>query len=140
MDVDHAQTELGSLMDMDDITRVFIVEDEVIIAFDMSDMLESLGFEVVGPAVNLEAAKVLAAEEEIDAAFLDVNLGANKTSQPVADILRERKIPFIFVTAYDANQIEFRTTDDRVLRKPVTGKEMLSTLRQVLPDREKTGE
>ena len=119
-----------------DIQRVFIVEDEVIIAFDMADMLENLGFEIVGPAVNLEKAKVMAAEEEIDAAFLDVNLGSDKTSQPVASILRDRGIPFIFVTAYDATQIEFRTSDDRVLRKPVTGKEILNTLRQVLPQHE----
>ena len=119
-----------------DIQRVFIVEDEVIIAFDMADMLENLGFEIVGPAVNLEKAKVMAAEEEIDAAFLDVNLGPDKTSQPVASILRDRGIPFIFVTAYDATQIEFRTSDDRVLRKPVTGKEMHNTLRQVLPQHE----
>ena len=92
------------------------------------------------PSLRLEDAKELARREEIDAAFLDVNLGRGDTSQPVVEILRERGIPYAFVTAYDANQITFRLSDDRVLRKPVTSEGMLKTLRSVLPHLEKRDE
>ena len=122
---------------MEALKRILIVEDEVLVALDMTDILEDLGFEVVGPAVHQEDAVALAREAEIDAGFLDVNLGENKTSQPVAVILRERKIPFIFVTAYDASQVTFRTSDEQILRKPVTSSDMLATLREVLPNYEK---
>ena len=122
---------------MEALKRILIVEDEVLVALDMTDILEDLGFEVVGPAVHQEDAVALAREAEIDAGFLDVNLGENKTSQPVAVILRERKIPFIFVTAYDASQVTFRTSDERILRKPVTSSDMLASLREVMPNYEK---
>ncbi|WP_338503576.1 hypothetical protein V6R86_08145 [Sphingomonas kaistensis] len=54
----------------------------------------------------------------------------------MAEILRQRGIPFIFVTAYDASEISFRVSDERVLKKPVTGDEMLGALRTVLPHHE----
>ena len=113
--------------------RIFIVEDEVMLAFEMTDTLEDLGFEVVGPSVHLEDAKDKAREHEIDVAFLDVNLGANKTSKPVAQILRDRDIPFVYITAYDPDQISFLTEDDRVVKKPISGTKLLSALRTLLP-------
>lgn len=120
----------------DRIHKIFIVDDEVLVAMDMSDLLERMGFEVVGPAVHQEQAVAIARTEAIDAAFLDVNLGENKTSQPIAEILRDRDIPFIFVTAYTADEVTFRLSDERVLKKPVTSAEMLASLRAVLPERE----
>lgn len=119
-----------------EITNVFVVEDEVFVAYEMNDMLEELGFEVVGPALNAEDAQRLARTAEIDAAFLDVNLGGGKTSEPTAMILRERGVPFVFVTAYTPDQITFRTSTDEVLEKPVTSKKIYETLKAVLPDLE----
>ena len=118
--------------------RIFVVEDEALIAFDMTDLLEELGFTIVGPSLRLEDAMDLAQKEAIDAAFLDVNLGNGDTSQPVVEILRERGVPYAFITAYDASQVTFRLPDDRILRKPVTGQKMLTTLRTVLPNLERT--
>ena len=112
---------------------IYIVEDEFLVAFEMSDTLEDLGFEVVGPSVHLEDAELIAKTADIDAALLDVNLGGGKTSKPVVEILRRRGIPFVFVTAYDESQITFRLPNDKVLRKPVTSREMLGALRKALP-------
>ena len=116
--------------------RIFVVEDEVLVAFEMTDVLEDLGFDVVGPSVHLDDAKAKAREGRIDVAFLDVNLGAGKTSKPVVDILKERGIPYVFITAYDAHQISFLGSDDRVVKKPVTGPKLLDALRRVYPDLE----
>ena len=113
--------------------RIFIVEDEVMVAFEMTDTLEDLGFEVVGPSVHLDDAKEKAREGEFDVAFLDVNLGAGKTSRPVADILREREIPFVFITAYNPDQITFLDDKDEVVRKPVSSDKLLTALRPVWP-------
>jgi two-component SAPR family response regulator len=116
--------------------NIFIVEDEVVVAFEMTDLLEDIGFNVVGPSIHLEDAKVKAREGEIDIAFLDVNLGQNKTSKPVADILRERGIPFVYITAYDPEQISFLGPDDRVVKKPVSSDKLIETLRRVYPNLE----
>ncbi|MEM7497146.1 MAG: response regulator [Pseudomonadota bacterium] len=113
--------------------RIFIVEDEVVVAFEMTDTLEDLGFEVIGPSIHLEDAKEKARAEDIDIAFLDVNLGSKKTSKPVAEILRERGIPFVFITAYDPEQVSFLGPDDRVVRKPISSDKLLATLRKIWP-------
>ena len=107
--------------------NIFIVEDEVVVAFEMSDLLEDIGFNVVGPSIHLEDAKEKARDGDIDIAFLDVNLGRNKTSKPVADILRERGIPFVF---------SFLGPDDRVVKKPVSSQKLIETLRRVYPSLE----
>ena len=62
-----------------------------------------------------------------------MNLGPNKTSKPVADILRERGIPFVFITAYDADQISFLGPEDRVVKKPVSSEKLVETLRRLYP-------
>ena len=116
--------------------RIFIVEDELIVAFEMSDLLEDLGFEVVGPSVHLEEAKNRARNDDIDIAILDVNLGAGKTSKPVKDILDDRGIPYVFITAYDTDQITFVDETDRVMKKPVTSNQLLAALRKAYPDAE----
>ena len=123
-----------------EIIRVFVVEDEVFVAYEMNDMLEELGFEVVGPALNAEDAQRIARTAEIDAAFLDVNLGGGKTSEVTSKILRERGVPFVFVTAYTPDQITFRTSEDEVLEKPVTSKKVYETLKTVLPHLESVPE
>ncbi len=114
--------------------RVFIVEDEVLVAFEMTDTLEDMGFEVVGPSVHLLAAEKKAMTSDIDVAFLDVNLGRGQTSEPIAKILRKRDIPFVYITAYNRSQIPFLQEDDSLLQKPVSSDQILDALRQVLPD------
>lgn len=116
--------------------KIFVLEDEVLIAFEMCDILEDLGFEIVGPSVHLQDAEHRARNDQIDAAFLDVNLGGGDTSKPVAEILRDRGVPFVFITAYDRNEITFVLPDERVVRKPITSGKLLETLQSVLPDRE----
>lgn len=112
--------------------RIFIVEDEVLVAFEMSDTLSDMGFKVVGPSVHLSDAEDRAKTASIDIAFLDVNLGSGKTSEPVARILRERGIPFVYITAYDRSQIAFASKDDRILQKPVSSHQILEILRDIL--------
>ena len=115
----------------DTVRRVFIVEDEIMVAFEMVDLLEDMGFQIVGPSIRLEDAKSIAKKQDIDVAFLDVNLGSGATSQPVAETLRARGIPFVFITAYDRNQINFVAPDDKVLKKPVSRDILARTLAEV---------
>jgi CheY-like chemotaxis protein len=77
------------------------VEDEYLVALLVGDMLEQLGFEVVEIAPNLQAATAAAETGEFDVAILDVNLNGS-LSNPVAEILAGRRIPFIFATGYGA--------------------------------------
>ncbi|TGN42985.1 response regulator [Paracoccus liaowanqingii] len=98
--------------------RVLIVEDEMLIAMDMEDMLAEMGFEVVGPAPCLERGMELARREAFDMAVLDINL-AGRTSFPIADILRERGIPFLFATGYGVAGLLEKYVGTTTLQKPV---------------------
>ena len=53
------------------------------------------------------------------------------------EILRERKVPYAFITAYDFDQVFFRLPDDTILKKPVTSDKLLKTLRDDLPHLER---
>jgi CheY-like chemotaxis protein len=76
--------------------RILIVDDEPMIAMLAQEWLEDLGHEPVGPALDLQTALNLA-NEPIDAAILDVSLGAGK-SYEIARLLRDRTIPFAFAS------------------------------------------
>ena len=58
--------------------RILVVDDEVIIADDLSNTLTKLGYEVLEPALNYNEAIKTFDEEPIDLVVLDINLGTKK--------------------------------------------------------------
>src|SRR5262249_7782790 len=98
--------------------RIVLVEDEILVAMMMRDIMGELGFEVLGPFARLSEAMVAAVHEDIDAGIIDVNLGGEFV-YPVADVLVARNIPFVFVTGYGVESIESRFAGVPVIKKPV---------------------
>jgi DNA-binding response OmpR family regulator len=96
--------------------RVLLVEDESLVAALAEDILLDAGCEVM-LAMDLKEALVLAADERIELAILDVNLGAAR-SYPVAEILRKRAVPFIFATGYGRVGLDEAYRDTPVVQKP----------------------
>jgi CheY-like chemotaxis protein len=112
--------------------RVLIVEDETLVSMLMEDILMDFGCIVVGPAARLEDALTKAREEEsLDIALLDVNL-AGKRSFPVADILAERGVPFIFVSGYGEQALEPPHQNRPVLQKPFSPEAIAEIIANVL--------
>ena len=111
--------------------RILVVEDEPIVALSLQDMLDDLGFEVVGPAFRAAAALELARSEAIDAAILDVNM-AGETSYGVAEALRSRSIPYLFATGYGRQGLEPGHEDTFVLQKPYREAQVASALEALL--------
>jgi len=83
--------------------RLLVVEDEYLIAADLTASLESLGVEVIGPAASVEEALSFIENNggRLDGAVLDINL-RNERVYPVADALTALGVPFVFTTGYDA--------------------------------------
>ncbi len=75
--------------------KVLIVEDEVLIALDLVDIVCSAGASHVGPATSVHQALGFLDSQEITAAILDVNLG-KEDSLEVACRLHAAGIPFIY--------------------------------------------
>jgi CheY-like chemotaxis protein len=98
--------------------RVLVVEDEALVAFALEEMLSEFGYDVVGPAPNVQAAMKLVGAEKIDAAILDVNLGG-ETIEPVANALAQAGVPFVFTTGYtSASALPPGFKDRPALNKP----------------------
>lgn len=99
-------------------SRMFLVEDEPLIAMAIKDMLVELGFEVVGPYNKVSEAFAAVSNHDVNAAILDVNLGG-ELIYPVAECLMVKGVPFVFTTGYGAEAIDDRFASYRVLQKPI---------------------
>lgn len=97
--------------------RVLVVEDEVIVGMLVEDMLQELGYEVAALSTHLDQAVELARDIDIDFAVLDLNLNG-RLSYPVADVLRQRALPFIFATGYGAKILVPPYAGTPTLQKP----------------------
>lgn len=78
-----------------EIPRILIMEDEFIVALDLSDMTQDLGFEVEGPYATIAEGTRAVAHHRPDAAILDVQLADGEVF-PLADILMQLGVPIIF--------------------------------------------
>lgn len=114
-------------MAMDRARRVLVVDDEVLIAMLLGDMLEDLGCEVVGPALHLDAAMTMARDEAFDWAILDISLEGTP-SFPVAEVLLARKTPFVFASGYGAAVAGSGFEHVPVIQKPFSMAQLSSAL------------
>jgi CheY-like chemotaxis protein len=97
--------------------RVLLVEDEIMVALLLEEMLAELDFEVVGPVARLDRAVEMAQLQALDLALLDVNLNGKET-YPVAEALAAREIPLVFVTGYGRGTLRAPYRDRPTLQKP----------------------
>jgi DNA-binding response OmpR family regulator len=98
--------------------RILIVEDDLMIAMLIEDMLADLGHVVAGVAGTVaEGTAMVEAVQSPEAAILDINLGGESVF-PLADTLRARGVPMIFSTGYADAGLREADRDSQVLRKP----------------------
>ncbi len=123
-----AADELGGL-------RVLIVEDEMLVAMLLEDMLEELGCVSVGVAPTVsQALSAIHESRELDAAILDVNLGGEKVF-PVADRLTSDGVPFAFSTGYAPSDLAQRYPGSPLLHKPYPPEALARALSDLRPGR-----
>jgi len=114
---------------------ILIVEDEFLVGQAIENGVRSRGWDVAGPADELSAVVALAREARLDAAVLDVNVGG-RLVWPVAAVLRERGVPFLFLTGYSQSQVthpDFGTAP--TLGKPFSERDLLAHIARLLEAR-----
>lgn len=108
--------------------RVFLVEDEYMIADDMRRLLERAGAYVIGPVGTVaQALKLLDVTDALDLAVLDLNLGGEKAFA-IADRLRDRGVRFVFATGYDQDATPQRFADVPHYEKPLDARLFLQAM------------
>ena len=96
--------------------RILLVEDDVLIGMMLVDMFDALGFAEPAQATTNDEALAIIAEDRIDGALVDINLGEEK-GWPVADALAARGIPFAF-TSGGGDVIPAPHANRRLVTKP----------------------
>jgi CheY-like chemotaxis protein len=113
--------------------RVLVIEDEGLVAFFIEDMLTEMGHEVGAVASRMQEPLDLAKTGTFDLAIVDVNLDG-QPSYPIAEILKERGVPFVFATGYGSKGIDPKFVDNPVLAKPFVMAEFQKLLPTLLND------
>ena len=114
--------------------RVLVVEDEYLIRMLLEDMLDELGYAGAAAVGTISEARQIATNGEFNAAILDVNLDGQEI-YPVADILAERGLPFVFVTGYGERSLPEPYRGRPALQKPFQAEQLKRTLAELMSSR-----
>ena len=115
--------------------RLLLVEDEALIGILIHDMVIDWGFEPSEPYFRLDDAIAALDGGRFDGAILDMNLNGTPV-YPLAELLDQRSIPFVFLTGYGQHTVDKRFASYPVLQKPVAP-DALKAILQNIPPRSK---
>lgn len=112
--------------------RILVIEDEALVADDMSEMLTEIGYEVPGIADTGEDAIALAFKHLPDLILMDINLLGSMDGITAGGEIRSRLgIPIIYVTAFATQAIIDRakkTTPSGYILKPFNERQIQTTI------------
>lgn len=79
--------------------RILIVEDEFIVAHDLKMIISRAGYEIAGIADSVKNALIILEQKEVTLVLLDIFLKGKQTGIDLANILMDKQIPFIYISA-----------------------------------------
>jgi CheY-like chemotaxis protein len=120
-------------------TNILVVEDECIIAFDLKQRLEALGYRISAVVPSGEEAIEKAAELQPDLVLMDIYLEGSMDGIEAAQRIHERlRIPVVFLTAYAEDETLRRAQASLpfgYLVKPIEARELHATIQMAFSRR-----
>lgn len=111
--------------------RVMLVEDEFLLSAVLSADLQEYGYDVLGPFASLSRGLEAVRSESFDGAILDINLRGEMV-YPLAEELLRRRIPFLFLSGYEAANMPVAFRGHARLAKPADPDVLLRAVRTML--------
>ncbi len=112
--------------------RLLVVEDDFIISLELQSVLGAAGADVMATCHKASDALRALEAREVDAAVLDVKLGA-ETAAPVARELARLGIPFLFYTGQsESHPTRAEWPHAPFLGKPAPSRQLVMALAQML--------
>ena len=111
--------------------RVLVVEDEFYIADDLARALRQSGAHPLGPVGTVSQAERIIAEEQVDAAILDLNL-RGEIAADFVNRLAARRLPCLIVSGYGGDAVPEDVSHFPRLEKPVGVSTVIERLAQEL--------
>jgi len=97
------------------VTRILVAEDEPIARMDLREMLENLGYSVVGEAGDGVAAVNLARALKPDLVLMDIKMPEQDGISAAQTLSQERVVPVLLLTAYSDREFVDRAVDAGVM-------------------------
>lgn len=112
--------------------RVLVVEDEFIIALDLSETVKDLGYELDGPYADRTNALEALEDDLPDCAILDV-FTADGDVYPLADRLSEAGVPIIFHSGHvPPDELKGRYPEAQACAKPCPPDRLIDALQEAV--------
>jgi two-component sensor histidine kinase/ActR/RegA family two-component response regulator len=127
----QASTLRGSSEMRDGDRRLLVAEDEPLVGSMIAELIRNLGYDVLGPYSTLSEALLAGDATDLFGAILGVNLGGEMVF-PLAEKLKGKKVPFIFITGYGPERINQCYADAPTLAKPIEMTALVSILAEAL--------
>lgn len=116
--------------------EILVLEDEALIAMDIEMTLQEAGYQKVSVHSDSKSALKKIENTQPIAAFLDFNLGNDKTSLDVANALKDRGVPFVFLTGYTDATVSLPDdlADVKRIAKPFQGAELVKAVNGMISE------
>ena len=112
--------------------KVLVVEDEFIIALDLSETVQDLGYELEGPYAGNEDAFEAIEDQMPDLAILDV-FTADGEVYPLADKLSAAGVPIIFHSGHvPPEEVKALYPDAQACAKPCPPDRLIGALQEAV--------
>jgi DNA-binding LytR/AlgR family response regulator len=108
--------------------RIFCLEDNPLIIFQIEAMIEDLGHIFAGSAISFTDLVKRQDFDQIDGVLVDIDLADGRTGPDAATWLFQQGIPSIFVTGQEAIAAEYSQVVLAIIGKPVAETELAEKL------------
>ena|SRR5690606_35246341 len=114
--------------------KIHIVEDEIIIAYDLQDTLLELNYIVNNISMSVEEATAKLATDDSDLYILDINLKGSQSGFDLGRILLEMKKPFIYMSSTADRQVLDKARQHVFLEKPFDVDDIMEAIETAIKD------
>jgi two-component system, response regulator PdtaR len=112
---------------------VLVVEDDVLVRMNATDMVVEAGFEPIAASDADEAIRILESRDDIRAVFTDVQIPGSIDGMRLARVVRNRWPPVaLIVTSGKTDGLERLPTGGKILPKPYDQAQVEAALRQLI--------
>jgi|SRR5690606_20296639 len=114
--------------------KIHIVEDEIIIAYDLQDILSELNYIVNDISMSVEEATAKLENDDSDLFILDINLRGPQTGFELGRILLEMKKPFIYMSSTSDRRVIEQARQHVFVEKPFDVSDIMEAIVTVTKD------
>lgn len=118
--------------DIFDAGTILIVEDDVLAAEKLIDMLAILGYEDTLLATNLDEAQRILTHRRIDLALLDVKLAKGARTVDLGRSLTRSGIRVVFMSGFNRMDMMRATVGFEFIEKPISPSRLKATLQRAI--------